>query len=162
MDKTILSLVIILILFLIFEYYNGILLNKKVKPCDECDSYNVSRRFEDDELAAEMMMMIDKKIEKLVLHLESHYGQNDKIIESPLHPYSQYLISSIPRMDGDYMEEASIVNNETQSAGFESAGCPFAPRCTKRLPECFESFPHRKILNEDHIVYCHLFEKEGG
>lgn len=77
--KTLISLIVVLILFLIFEYYNGFLLNKKVKPCLKCDSYNVNGAFEDDELAAEMMMRIDNKIKILADHLESHYGENDKI-----------------------------------------------------------------------------------
>jgi oligopeptide/dipeptide ABC transporter ATP-binding protein len=58
------------------------------------------------------------------------YGKVEDVIENPVHPYTQALISAVP-VPGKRSERI-ILKGETPSAASPPSGCPFHPRC----PEC--------------------------
>jgi oligopeptide/dipeptide ABC transporter ATP-binding protein len=81
-------------------------------------------------------------------------GDSETIIENPAHPYTQHLIAAVPRMG----RAASEGPPSTRGAGEATdEGCPFAPRCPRRLPQCATTFPAATVLSGGHTVYCHLY-----
>lgn len=85
----------------------------------------------------------------------------ERIFEEPVHPYTQYLINSLPKF-GDKSTRQSVPGSPPDLAGLPS-GCPFHPRCPHVLALCREEMPGytRPIIN--HRVACWLVgEGEHG
>lgn len=108
------ALVIILILFFIYEYHSGFMFNKKVKPCPTCEHYNVSSRYDDNIQAAALLSNIDKKIETLVHHLKSHRGESDTLadnIERVIRNYDSDKLYEIP--SDNILGRTSFIKNKS-------------------------------------------------
>ena len=81
----------------------------------------------------------------------------EKIFADPKHPYTQGLIKCVPRVDEVRARKLYTIPGTVPSAGEEIKGCRFAPRCEFRMPECTESEPDLKPLEEtDGTVRCFL------
>jgi len=57
----------------------------------------------------------------------------------PLHPYSQKLMASVPRLRGD--EEPEFITGQPPSLINLPPGCRFAPRCSSRFERCEQDPP---------------------
>ena len=68
-----------------------------------------------------------------------------RFFDSPLHPYSQKLMASVPRLRGD--AELEFITGQPPSLINLPPACRFAPRCPKRFEKCDVDPP--------------VFEKEG-
>jgi len=78
---------------------------------------------------------------------------------SPLHPYTNALVKTIPqkekkgkKLDSIHGKVPSIYDNFT--------GCPFAPRCLKAQNVCSQIFPVEKTINSGK-VFCHFPHTEN-
>jgi peptide/nickel transport system ATP-binding protein len=65
---------------------------------------------------------------------------------SPLHPYTNALIKTIPEKDKRGKKLDSI-HGKVPSIYDKFSGCPFAPRCVKTQNICTQSFPSEKEIN---------------
>ncbi len=63
-----------------------------------------------------------------------------ELFARPLHPYTQGLLGSLARVDQKAEKLPAIAGNPPRP-GEIVKGCPFAPRCTKAMPKCFEQCP---------------------
>ncbi len=82
----------------------------------------------------------------------------DRIFGQPLHPYTQYLINSLPRF-GDKTMRQSAPGSPPSLADLPD-GCPFHPRCPQVMQRCREEMPRMKTMPGKHRVACWLVE--GG
>jgi peptide/nickel transport system ATP-binding protein len=83
------------------------------------------------------------------------------IFGHPLHPYTQYLINSLPRF-GDKTTRESVPGSPPSLIDLPS-GCPFHPRCPYVLGMCTEQMPSLIDLDANHKVACWLVgEGEDG
>jgi len=57
----------------------------------------------------------------------------------PLHPYSQKLMASVPRLRGD--QEPEFITGHPPSLLVPPSGCRFAARCPSRMEQCGEDPP---------------------
>ena len=62
-----------------------------------------------------------------------------RFFSAPLHPYSQKLMASVPRLRGD--AEPDFIVGRPPSLLDPPAGCRFAARCPARLAKCAEAPP---------------------
>jgi oligopeptide/dipeptide ABC transporter ATP-binding protein len=67
-------------------------------------------------------------------------GPARPLLQRPLHPYTQALINSVPRVDSDADRLTSIPGAVPRLGAFP-AGCRFHPRCPRARPECSQSSP---------------------
>jgi oligopeptide/dipeptide ABC transporter ATP-binding protein len=74
----------------------------------------------------------------------------------PLHPYTQGLNRSIPRLDRD-VERLDTITGIVPHMLRVPPGCPFHPRCPYRLDRCVRDFPEIRAAKPDHHVRCHLY-----
>ncbi|MDI9441044.1 MAG: ABC transporter ATP-binding protein [Firmicutes bacterium] len=81
-----------------------------------------------------------------------------EIFKNPLHPYTQFLIDSLPQF-GDTGERASAPGQPPSLADLPT-GCAFHPRCPKAMPICKVEAPDMTVKGE-HRVACWLWD-EGG
>lgn len=84
-------------------------------------------------------------------------GSVNGIFESPLHPYSQGLIGSIPRESGQRVEG---LPGEAPSPWNYPTGCRFHPRCPQVFGRCSEQAPALQVHERDRWAACHLYDSE--
>ena len=81
------------------------------------------------------------------------YGRVSDVIENPVHPYTQALISAVP-VPGKKTDRI-ILEGETPSAANPPAGCPFHPRCPEAGDICRSRVP-KLVRDGERIFSCHM------
>jgi peptide/nickel transport system ATP-binding protein len=82
-----------------------------------------------------------------------------RFFHEPLHPYSQKLMASVPRLRDD--KKLEFIAGEPPNLMNPPRGCRFAPRCPFRFDRCDEEPP--LIEKEDgRHVRCWLYEGKRG
>lgn len=84
-------------------------------------------------------------------------GTVDEIFNSPKHPYTQALLSSIPKMNGENTEKI-ILEGDLPSPADLPKGCKFHTRCPKVMMKCKEFVPGKTEISPTHCVSCFLYE----
>ncbi|GAB4505625.1 MAG: ABC transporter ATP-binding protein [Anaerolineales bacterium] len=80
-------------------------------------------------------------------------GDAYRFFDKPLHPYSQKLMASVPRLHGD--KEPEFITGRPPSLINLPKGCRFADRCPFRFEKCVEDPP--VIAQEGRKVKCWLY-----
>lgn len=75
-----------------------------------------------------------------------------RFFSAPLHPYSQKLMASVPRLRGD--QEPDFITGSPPSLLDLPKGCRFAPRCPLRFAKCDEEPP--VVEKDGRLVKCWL------
>jgi peptide/nickel transport system ATP-binding protein len=76
-----------------------------------------------------------------------------RFFEKPLHPYSQKLMASVPRLHG--VKEPEFITGQPPSLIDLPTGCRFAARCPFRFEKCVEEPP--LFDKDDRKVKCWLY-----
>jgi len=76
------------------------------------------------------------------------------IFGAPAHPYTRFLIDSLPRF-GDKTTRSSVPGNPPSLTNIPS-GCPFHPRCPHTLDICRQQMPDFSHPAANHKVACWL------
>ena len=84
---------------------------------------------------------------------------SDKLFEKPLHPYTQALLSAIPRPTIDEKKQKIILKGEITSPINPKENCRFSNRCTHMMEICKIKEPILEEISTNHFVACHLFNK---
>ncbi len=84
-----------------------------------------------------------------------------ELFKHPMHPYTQGLLNSIPRI-GEHQEELYSIPGNVPNPKYMPAGCKFAPRCPYATDRCRKEEPGFTELGNGHVMRCFLTEKEGG
>lgn len=82
----------------------------------------------------------------------------EELYTCPLHPYSEALLSSVPRTDPDHVKQRIVLTGDVPSPANPPSGCKFHPRCRFAQPVCSQEAPAWRELSPDHWVACHLAE----
>lgn len=82
----------------------------------------------------------------------------EKIFSEPLHPYTQYLINSLPKF-GDKSPRESVPGSPPSLSELPP-GCAFHVRCPHVMDICKEKTPDYKAVDSNHKVACWLIEGE--
>jgi peptide/nickel transport system ATP-binding protein len=75
-----------------------------------------------------------------------------RFFTAPLHPYSQMLMASVPRLRGN--KEPEFISGQPPSLLDLPTGCRFAPRCPKRFDKCDQEPP--TFIRDGRRVKCWL------
>jgi peptide/nickel transport system ATP-binding protein len=82
-------------------------------------------------------------------------GTAEEVLRSPKHPYTQALLSAVPRMDGKGRERIRL-EGDMPSPSNPPPGCHFAPRCAQASERCRICYPPAKNCSDTHIAHCYL------
>ena len=82
-------------------------------------------------------------------------GPVTKIFNAPEHPYTEALLSSIPRM-GDGRDRLTAIDGQPPDLAAMPPGCSFHPRCTRAIERCREEAPPAFTLAQGHTSRCWL------
>jgi len=82
------------------------------------------------------------------------------LYRTPKHPYTQALLSAVPRIDPKARKDRIILQGDVPSPLAPPPGCPFHPRCpVKDKPkECFTVLPKLRVLSNGAQAACHVAE----
>ena len=105
------------------------------------------------EMADEVMVMYAGK--------EMEYGDVKSIFKHPLHPYTQGLLKSIPRLDQNSAERLFNIPGSVPDLSEMPKGCRFCTRCTQAQSKCHEQEPGLYDIGGQK-VRCWKYAPEGG
>lgn len=83
-------------------------------------------------------------------------GETGRLLNSPLHPYTQALISAVPNPDPKTGQERIRLTGELPSPTEPISGCEFASRCPEVQDSCWQVKPQLKSIGTGSFVACHL------
>ena len=85
-------------------------------------------------------------------------GDTRTILKNPRHPYTQYLIKSLPKLD----ERAERVSIPGRPPALDNppSGCRFHPRCPLVMDKCRTIDPDMINIQTGHHVACHAVAEE--
>ena len=95
-----------------------------------------------------------------VMYLGRMMEVTDKktLYSNPLHPYTQALLSAIPKTHpSEVKRERIILKGDVPSPSNPPKGCVFHTRCPQAMDHCKEAVPALKELEPGHFVACHLY-----
>jgi oligopeptide/dipeptide ABC transporter ATP-binding protein len=77
------------------------------------------------------------------------------LYESPKHPYTEALLSAVPKPDPRLAAERVILEREVADPGHPPPGCHFHPRCRYAQERCRVESPPLEQIEENRWVSCH-------
>jgi oligopeptide/dipeptide ABC transporter ATP-binding protein len=83
----------------------------------------------------------------------------DALYESPMHPYTEALLSAVPRTDPDHVSKRIVLPGDVPDPSDPPPGCKFHPRCRYARDICSQEIPAWREIEDDHWVACHLAEE---
>ncbi len=79
----------------------------------------------------------------------------EHLYTNPLHPYTEALLSAVPKPDPLYKSERILMPGDVADPASPPSGCYFHPRCRYAEPICEQEPPEFRELKPDHWVACH-------
>jgi peptide/nickel transport system ATP-binding protein len=79
----------------------------------------------------------------------------DALYETPAHPYTNLLVSSIPVAEPGRVPTRLAVVGEPPSPIDPPSGCRFHPRCPRAAARCSTEEPVLRLIAPEHSVACH-------
>ena len=87
-------------------------------------------------------------------------GPKKDIFTQPLHPYTQALLSSVPKIGEDGKRGAkAVVKGDVPSPINLPSGCSFHTRCPYAKERCSQEIPELRDAGRERVVACHFFEE---
>jgi peptide/nickel transport system ATP-binding protein len=79
----------------------------------------------------------------------------EEIFAAPRHPYTEALMSSVPKPDPRLRSQRIILEGEVADPANPPSGCYFHPRCRYATDICKEKTPIQEEITPRHFVSCH-------
>ena len=87
-------------------------------------------------------------------------AKTELIYARPTHPYTQGLISAVPRLD-DNADKLKTIQGNPPDAMLDPVGCPFSPRCKFSKDICSNQTPELlETGGNNHFRACHVAFEE--
>lgn len=89
---------------------------------------------------------------------------SERLFTQTGHPYTEALLSAVPRVDPKHKSSKIILKGEVPSPINPPSGCYFHPRCNYVQEICRREEPVFRNIGQDgreHYVACHLTEQVG-
>lgn len=83
-------------------------------------------------------------------------GLTEEIFNSPKHPYTSALLSSVPNINGQSSQPVSL-KGELPSPKNLPHGCKFHTRCPYAMEKCKTQVPDEKFFSDFHTCKCFLY-----
>jgi peptide/nickel transport system ATP-binding protein len=85
-------------------------------------------------------------------------ADTEDLYQAPLHPYSEALMSAVPKPDPRLRSERIILEGEVADPANPPSGCYFHPRCRYAQTRCSEEAPALREASAGRYVACHFAE----
>lgn len=84
-------------------------------------------------------------------------ASRDELFKNPQHPYTQALISAIPRVGQGKKRITKLLTGEVPSPINPPSGCTFHPRCPHKMDICVQQIP--QLEGTQHQQACWLYNQ---
>ncbi|MCU7376628.1 ABC transporter ATP-binding protein [Paucibacter sp. O1-1] len=109
-----------------------------------------------------VVRFISDRVMVMYLGQVAEIGPSEALFETPAHPYTKALLSSMPAMDPDMRTEEAPLAGDPPNPINPPSGCRFHPRCAQAAPICSQRVPLPTAAGTDHIVACLMHERGSG
>ncbi len=82
----------------------------------------------------------------------------DELFTTPIHPYTEALLSAIPTPDPRTRKQRIILQGDIPNPAHPPSGCYFHPRCRFAKEICTVQAPQWREVRPEHFVACHFAE----
>ena len=86
-------------------------------------------------------------------------GETEEVYRNPTHPYTQALLSAIPKRDPFEHKQRIHLDGDVPNPADPPKGCPFHDRCPRCMEVCKSELPVTREVSPGHFVSCHLLDK---
>ena len=83
-------------------------------------------------------------------------AEAEELYLSPKHPYTEALLSGVPRPDPDAEKKRITLTGEVPSPANPPSGCYFHPRCQYAQGICAQETPALREVTPGHFAACHF------
>ena len=83
------------------------------------------------------------------------HGSASDVLRAPRHPYTQALVSAVPRIEPGTGVGVIRLAGDQPSPLNPPTGCHFHPRCAHASAVCRETYPDKTELGDGHWARCH-------
>ena len=83
-------------------------------------------------------------------------ADKESLFANPTHPYTQALLSAVPKPDPTVRRDRIILSGDIPSPIDPPSGCRFHTRCQFAEARCRAEVPKLRTVGGDHSVACHL------
>jgi len=107
-----------------------------------------------------LMRNVASRVAIMYLGRISEIAETGDFFRTPLHPYTQMLLSSIPvvsETEEQFKPKRIISTGEIPSPVNIPTGCSFHTRCPMKMKVCSEIDPEMVEIGQGHWVRCHLY-----
>jgi peptide/nickel transport system ATP-binding protein len=82
-------------------------------------------------------------------------AETEELFNHPRHPYTEALMSAVPKPDPDLRTERIVLAGEVADPSNPPSGCHFHPRCSYAQERCKTEEPGLQEITPAHYVSCH-------
>lgn len=82
-------------------------------------------------------------------------ADTEELYFNPKHPYTEALLSAVPKTDPDAPSRRIILEGEVPDSSRPPTGCYFHPRCRYAVDRCRAEAPLLEEIEPNHFVACH-------
>lgn len=103
-----------------------------------------------------IVKFISNKVAVMYLGEIVEFADKEELFNNPKHPYTQALLSAIPKIDESNKEDKILLQGELPSLKNLPKGCKFHTRCFKKQDVCKTLLPKNEEISQKHIAKCHF------
>jgi len=85
--------------------------------------------------------------------------ETEELFLNPKHPYTEALLSAVPKPDPRLKMERIILSGEVANPANPPSGCYFHPRCRYTQELCKKESPKLEEMGSEHYASCHFAEE---
>jgi peptide/nickel transport system ATP-binding protein len=82
-------------------------------------------------------------------------AETEELYLNPRHPYTEALMSAVPKSDPDMKSDRITLEGEVPDPGNPPSGCYFHPRCRYVVARCKTEAPTLTEVSPGHFASCH-------
>ena len=120
------------------------------------DEYDLSYLFITHDLS--VVRHVSDRVVVMYLGQVAENAPNKTLFTAPRHPYTQALLSAVPRADPRRRRKRITLPGDVPKPSNPPSGCRFHTRCPLAHDRCSREVPKAHQVAADHIVVCHLYE----
>lgn len=103
-----------------------------------------------------VVRQISTRVAVMYLGAIVEIGDTETVLQTPAHPYTQALISAVPKPVVGAAEERILLRGDVPSPSSPPSGCRFHTRCPKAEARCAREAPGLRPLGDGRQVACHF------